>query len=437
MHRKAVSTSKISNRQPLKNSDGSINRPWQLENGKVRWQGLTEESLEISDAEFDLVVLPAIELLEPGRVMKNCSEDLLIRCVRGYTNNSPETKRFQAYVPSVGQHVASLAEALDRIITCRNNERIMANELLTRKLPMNDEFQRCSPQTISGMDKHGHYITCERISDIDFASVTGSFSLDDFLLHVSQRAEAFQLLQTKESLKRLQAGQSRVYKHVHIIDLSGVSMFQFLRLKSTLVPIFKHCAEQYPNTMWKIFAVNSPGLFSGIWNVIKTVIDPETAAKVNIMSISETFNGEQRFRDAGIEKDQLPPWLFVGACGKEINMKDVLANAMQEDVLNSDSPLRDCYYPPFNKKLADRLAADSKSLPVAQVKLVQDVRPRDRSRSRKRSMTNTAPSLPSQPSTANQNMIIVLLVLVLLLLLFIVGQSYFSPQKPICNCSCP
>lgn len=102
------------NRKPLKASDGSINRPWPVDGGKVRWSGITEESLDLTEDELDLVVLPAIELLQYDRVMKMCSEDLLLRCTRGYTNNHPDTKRFQACVPNVGNHVAALAEALDR-----------------------------------------------------------------------------------------------------------------------------------------------------------------------------------------------------------------------------------------------------------------------------------------------------------------------------------
>lgn len=232
-------------RKPLKNSDGSINRPWPVDGGKVRWQGVTEESLDLTNDEMDLVVLPAIELLEYNRVMKLCSEDLLLRCVRGYTNNHPDTKRFQACVPNVGNHVAALAEALDRILSCRNDEHVQADKLLTRRLVNNDKFHQYWPQTMSGIDSHGHYIMCERITNIDFGSIPNYFSLDEFLVHISQRAEAFQLMQSKESLKRLAAGKTRAYKHVHIVDLSGITFWQFMKIKSTLLPVFKHCVSSY------------------------------------------------------------------------------------------------------------------------------------------------------------------------------------------------
>jgi hypothetical protein len=186
--------------------------------------------------------------------------------------------------------------------------------------------------------------------------------------------------------------------------------------------------------------------------MLKGVIDPETAAKVNILSVHETAHSEQRFRDAGIEKDQLPAWLFEGACGKELLMKDVVEAAMAENVYQSESPLHDMYYPPINKKLADRLTAGS-SLPIAEVKLMKEPRRRSRSRSHKRSSAANSPS-PNPPVTATANneryprlhnrhstqqmLIIVLLVLVLCLLMFIAWHQVSSVGAAVpCACSCP
>jgi hypothetical protein len=203
-------------------------------------QSLALEWEALSDQEIDNVIIPAIKLLERNRVLTQCSEDILTRCVRRNPDLPPLTKHFQAYVPRVGNRVAALADIIDGILTFRNKETVQANTLLTRQLPMSEKFHACWPQSVCGKDVHGHYIMCERIANVDVNTVTSLFTLDQVLVHTSQRAEAFQLIQSKESLRRVAQGKHRAFRHVHIVDLSDLTLFSFMKLKSTLIPVFRH-----------------------------------------------------------------------------------------------------------------------------------------------------------------------------------------------------
>lgn len=203
-------------------------------------QALQLEWESLSNNEIDDVVVPALQLLDPDRILRECSEDLLTRCARRNPDLPPQTKEFQRYVPRVGNRVAALADILNGILAYRSREHVQANRILTRSLHLSEEFHQCWPQSICGKDVHGHYIMCERILNVDVSTIASLFNVDDVLVHTTQRQEAFQLMQTKESLKRLSEGKTRVFRHVHIVDLSGLTMIQFFRMKSTLIPVFKH-----------------------------------------------------------------------------------------------------------------------------------------------------------------------------------------------------
>jgi len=339
----------------FKNPDGTINRPWQSDaSGKVRFAGITEESLDFTDEEIDLVIKPALDILGLDRVRDYCSEDLLYRCVRGYNNNAPNTDKWKQCGVDFGNHVGAVVEGLDCIMEFRSRDEVQANSLLSRRLPKNETFHELWPMSITGTDVHGHVIQCERLSDIATVGVAQAFERQELLLHITQRQEAVQIIQTKESMRRSSEGGERTYKHVHVIDLQGLSIFQFYKMKNTVLPVFKHLGDQFPNTLWKLFAINSPSVFSTIWGIVKKFIDPETAAKVNILSVSETTE-VKRFQEAGIPLDQLPSWVTGGTSTTVTSLKDALEECLREGVSGTQRPVDSVYYPKLPASILDRV----------------------------------------------------------------------------------
>lgn len=142
---------------PLKNADGSINDAWPRDaGGKIRFKGILCESAELTEKEADVVLKPVFDILGRDKVRQHCSYDLLLRCVRGYVNNTPDDKKWQALIPQFGAHVASIAEGMSRVIDFRSRSDVQADGLLSRRLPNSDEFHRMWPMCISGYDVHGH-----------------------------------------------------------------------------------------------------------------------------------------------------------------------------------------------------------------------------------------------------------------------------------------
>ena len=52
--------------------------------------------------------------------------------------------------------------------------------------------------------------------------------------------------------------------------------------RDLLKRIFDVGTNFYPETMWKIYLVNTPMLFRAVWAVVKPWLHPVTAAKVRV-----------------------------------------------------------------------------------------------------------------------------------------------------------
>ena len=76
-----------------------------------------------------------------------------------------------------------------------------------------------------------------------------------------------------------------VYKHVYVVDLSELSMMRVLQRSNR--ELISHTlgavSSFYPETMLKMFLVNAPRVFPHIWRVVQPMIDPVSAAKINIL----------------------------------------------------------------------------------------------------------------------------------------------------------
>jgi CRAL/TRIO domain len=56
--------------------------------------------------------------------------------------------------------------------------------------------------------------------------------------------------------------------------------------------------NHYPERMHRIYVVNAPVLFWGLWNIVKPFVDPNTKAKLQFVSSMEH----------AVEKDQAMPY---------------------------------------------------------------------------------------------------------------------------------
>lgn len=80
------------------------------------------------------------------------------------------------------------------------------------------------------------------------------------------------------------AAGSRIGETVTILDLKGISLkmmskqvYNFVKLASRVA------ADNYPEILGRMFIINAPLLFSGVWAMIKPWIDEKTRDKIVII----------------------------------------------------------------------------------------------------------------------------------------------------------
>ena len=93
-----------------------------------------------------------------------------------------------------------------------------------------------------------------------------------------------------------------------ILDLGGVSLSNFYRVKDYVSAASSIGQDRYPETMGKFYIINAPWAFSAVWTVIKPWLDEVTVKKIDILGGS--------YKDTLLK--QIPaqnlPKEFGGAC---------------------------------------------------------------------------------------------------------------------------
>lgn len=117
-----------------------------------------------------------------------------------------------------------------------------------------------------------------------------------------------------------EAAGTLIEQSITILDMQGFSMKMmnsrvknFIKLASSLGQ------DYYPEVMYKMFIVNAPMLFSGVWTLVKGFIDKKTAAKISILGSKyqkELFEHVSEFSDFQIDPANLPEFLS-GTCKHE------------------------------------------------------------------------------------------------------------------------
>ena len=68
-----------------------------------------------------------------------------------------------------------------------------------------------------------------------------------------------------------------------IMDLQGVSLSNFYRVKDYVMAAAAIGQDRYPEIMGKFYIINAPWAFSAIWSVIKMWLDEVTVNKIDII----------------------------------------------------------------------------------------------------------------------------------------------------------
>jgi hypothetical protein len=93
-----------------------------------------------------------------------------------------------------------------------------------------------------------------------------------------------------------------------ILDLNGVSLSNFYKVKDYVSKASSVGQDRYPETMGKFYIINAPWAFSAVWTVIKPWLDEVTVKKIDILG-----SGYKDKLLEQIPKESLPKE-FGGVC---------------------------------------------------------------------------------------------------------------------------
>jgi hypothetical protein len=190
----------------------------------------------------------------------------------------------------------NMDKALQRWVdTCKWREEGKVDKYLDEPHPWFDVIKKYVPNYYYGVSKLGHpvYIDCPggvRLKALKKAGV----ELVDLLFHFVYMTEfSWTILEPSEK------GRT-----VTILDLEGIGLFDFAGDVVNFVrKSIGISGAHYPERANKIFIINAPGFFKGIWAAIKGMLDENTRQKIFILGALPTF--KDKLLEV-VDADQLP-----------------------------------------------------------------------------------------------------------------------------------
>ncbi|KAI0084214.1 CRAL-TRIO domain-containing protein [Irpex rosettiformis] len=161
------------------------------------------------------------------------------------------------------------------------------------------------PQYYHKMDKDGRPIYIEKLGKLDIKALYQITTQERQLQRLVFEYEKF-------ISERLPACAKAVGHPVEtsctILDLGGVSLGNFYRVKDYVAQAASIGQDRYPECMGKFYIINAPWMFSTVWSFVKPWLDEVTVSKIDIIGASY-----QEKLLAQIPKESLPKE-YGGSC---------------------------------------------------------------------------------------------------------------------------
>ncbi|KAK4481452.1 hypothetical protein RD792_012346 [Penstemon davidsonii] len=169
-----------------------------------------------------------------------------------------------------------------------------------------NEVQHYYPHGYHGVDKDGRPVYIERLGSINVDMLMQVTTLDRFLKYQVQEFE-------KSFAIRYPACSVAADRHIDssttILDVQGLGLMsltgpvmEFIKLVQTIG------SNNYPETLYRMYIINSGPGFRLIWSMVKPLLDPDTTSKIQVLG----SNYESNLLEA-IDESELPDFLG-GSC---------------------------------------------------------------------------------------------------------------------------
>jgi len=149
--------------------------------------------------------------------------------------------------------------------------------LISKKKKAVDKYY---PQYYHKMDRDGRPIYIEQLGRLDIKALYEITTQERQLQRLVWEYEKF-------ITERLPACSATIGHPVEtvctILDLNGVSLTNFYRVKDYVMKAASIGQDRYPECMGKFFIINAPWAFSAVWSIIRPWLDEVTVSKIDII----------------------------------------------------------------------------------------------------------------------------------------------------------
>lgn len=153
----------------------------------------------------------------------------------------------------------------------------------TFEYPEKKEVDAIYPQFYHKTDKDGRPIYIEQLGKLDLTKLYKVTTPERQLQRLVVEYERF--LRDRLPVCSVQEGKL-VETSCTIMDLSGVGLSQFWKVKNYVQQASHLSQNYYPETMGKFYIINAPYLFSTVWSLVKPWLDEVTVKKISILDSS-------------------------------------------------------------------------------------------------------------------------------------------------------
>eukprot|EP00357_Protocruzia_adherens_P022872 CAMPEP_0114979626 /NCGR_PEP_ID=MMETSP0216-20121206/4476_1 /TAXON_ID=223996 /ORGANISM="Protocruzia adherens, Strain Boccale" /LENGTH=384 /DNA_ID=CAMNT_0002340973 /DNA_START=215 /DNA_END=1369 /DNA_ORIENTATION=- len=164
-----------------------------------------------------------------------------------------------------------------------------------------DAVKENYPHGYHKTDKLGRPIYIERLGSMNIKKVFEITTKERMLKYYVREYE--RVLTHKFPACEKATGRT-VQQSFTILDMKGLPLGQVNSVKNFIQQATSIAQDYYPEMLGRMYIVNAPMLFTGVWAIVKVWVDPKTRAKITILG-----GKYQNQLLEHVEAENLPTWL--------------------------------------------------------------------------------------------------------------------------------
>lgn len=155
--------------------------------------------------------------------------------------------------------------------------------------------------SVHGEDKFGHPIMYEDVANYDCDKIQ-----ENLEAALRYRSRVFSQMWNKKHQTSKKTGKM-VYKQINVFNLKDIGITSANKFKAVIQKCIEREGDQFPETVYKMYFVNTNFWFKAAWAVVSMFVHPATKAKIQMLGsdyvtkmqddisidqIPKEFNGE-------------------------------------------------------------------------------------------------------------------------------------------------